>query len=373
MLIKDFGVEIWMNEHENHCSYNIAETCVASLTVEELLTMSGHRNDLMDTLLPIKLTYGPIAGSLQLRNNVAGLFDKAGAEDVLITHGAIGANALIYQSLIGRGDHVVSVLPTYQQHYSIPESIGATVDIAWLRAENDFNLDMEELRGLVTLETKLISLTNPNNPTGALIDAAGLQAIADIAREVGAYVLCDEVYRGVVIDSDEMSTSIVDLYERGISTGSMSKAFSLAGLRLGWVVAPPEVISAVSIHRDYNTISVGQIDDLLATFALDCKDAILSRSRSIVRTNAKILADWVQSEPRMTYVPPKAGTVTLLKYDHDDCSLDVAKSILAGSGALFTPGSALSMEGYLRIGFANNADVLTNGLEAVSSYIKRAW
>lgn len=373
MLIKDFGVEIWMNAYENHCTYNIAETCVASLTVDELLTLSGHRDDFLEQLLPTRLTYGAIEGSDRLRDNVAGLFQGVDREGVIITHGAIGANALVYQSLVSAGDHVVSVLPTYQQHYAIPESIGATVDVAWLREDNDFHLDLDELRALVRPETTLIAINNPNNPTGALMDEQTLRAVAEVAGAVGAYVLCDEVYRGVVIGSDEMGASIVDLYDRGISTGSMSKAFSLAGLRLGWVVGPREVIHAVSVHRDYNTISVGVVDDLLATYALDCKDAILARSRGIVRTNAAILQDWVASEPHITYVRPEAGTVALLRYDVDKPSEEVAKEILAGSGALLTPGSALSMEGYLRIGFANNAEVLTSGLEAMSAYLRRAW
>lgn len=373
MKIKNFGVEIWMNANENHCRYNIAETCVASLTVEQLLDMSGRKHDLLDELLPMKLTYGPIEGSDRLRDNVAGLFADQSRDNVIITHGAIGANALAYQTLVEPGDTVVSILPTYQQHYSIPESLGADVKILWLREENDFLPDLDELASLVTPGTKLIAVNNPNNPTGALLDEQMLRGIATIADKVGAYVLCDEVYRGVAIDSDEIGLSILDVYPLGISTGSMSKAFSLAGLRLGWIVGPAELMHAVSIHRDYNTISVGMVNDLLAAIALDNKDAILARSRSIVRANLAVLDEWVQAEPRIGYVRPMAGTTALLKYDVDRPSEELAKEILATTGALLTPGSALSMEGYLRIGYANDTDVLRAGLDRVSAYIRENW
>lgn len=373
MRIEDFGVEKWMNAHENDCTYNIAETCVASLTVQELLEIGGRRADLLDDLLPLRLTYGAIEGSDRLRESVAALYEKQASANVLTTHGAIGANALVYQTLVSSGDHVVSVLPTYQQHYSIPESIGAEVDVLWLREENEFLPDLVELEALVTPRTRLIALTNPNNPTGALMDESALRAVAAIAERVGAYVLCDEVYRGVVIDSVELTPSMADLYERGVSTGSMSKVFSLAGLRLGWIVGPVDVLAAVSVHRDYNTISVGMVDDLLASYALDSKDAILARSRDIIRTNAAVLDEWVRGQPRITYVPPRAGTVALLKYDIDRPSEQVAKELLGATGALFTPGSALSMEGYLRVGFANTTEVLRAGLARVGEHIAAQW
>jgi len=292
---------------------------------------------------------------------------------VIITHGAIGANALVYQAVVGSGDRVVSVLPTYQQHYSIPESLGAHVDVLWLREENGFLPDLDELAELVVPGTRLIAVNNPNNPTGALLDESTLRAIAAMADKVGAYVLCDEVYRGVAIEGDDLGPSIVDVYARGISTGGMSKAFSLAGLRLGWITGPVDLIGAVAIHRDYNTISVGVIDDLLATIALDHKDAILARSREIVRRNFTVLDAWVDSEPRISYLPPRAGTTALLKYDLERPSHELATEILARTGALLTPGSAMSMEGYLRIGYAGDTDVLRAGLERISAYIAETW
>jgi aspartate/methionine/tyrosine aminotransferase len=272
---------------------------------------------------------------------------------------------------VSRGDRVVSVIPTYQQHYSIPESIGAEVLPLRLRSENQFLPDLDELRALTKNGVKLIAINNPNNPTGALMDKALLEQIAAIARAADAWLLCDEVYRGTDQEGDGTTISIADIYEKGISTASTSKAFSLAGLRLGWIAAPRAVIDAVMIHRDYNTISVGMVDDHLATIALEHADAILARSRSITRRNLQILSDWVAQEPKLSWIKPKSGTTALVKYDLDMTSRDFCMALLQETGVMFTPGSALEMEGHFRVGYANSTDVLRQGLPRVSAFLAR--
>jgi len=182
-------------------------------------------------------------------------------------------------------------------------------------------------------------------------------------------VISDEVYRGVNQDDDELTPSIVDLYDRGIAVGSMSKAFALAGLRLGWIVAPSEVLRAVMIHRDYNTISVGVLDDHFAAIALEHRDALLERNRAIVRTNLAILDAWVAHEPLISYVRPKGGTVALLNYDLDMSSVEFCKRLIEETGVLLMPGSALGMEGSVRIGFGNGTEVLKAGLAATSTFL----
>ncbi|MER7152551.1 aminotransferase [Streptomyces lydicus] len=369
MKIHEFAVEQWMNEHEETCRYNLAETCVRSLTTGELLDLSGRRAEVLAELDATPLTYGPIPGSPRLRALVADLYSTQGADNVLITHGAIGANALVHSTLVEPGDHVVAVVPTYQQHYSIPASLGARVDHLQLREENGWLPDLDELDRLVTTDTKLIAVNNPNNPTGALIDEAGLARIAKIADRVGAWVLCDEVYRGVDQTGDGFTTSIADLYERGISTGSMSKPFSLAGLRLGWIVGPTGLLQAVATHRDYTTISVGRVDDLLACVALENKDAILARSHQITRTNLAVLDAWVNSRDDISYVKPASGTTALLRYDAPIGSYEFCTRLLRQTGVLFTPGAAFDIEHTLRIGFADDTQTLRTGLRLTGQFL----
>ncbi|MFG2967965.1 aminotransferase [Streptomyces sp. NPDC048288] len=369
MKIREFEVERWMNDYEETCRYNLAETCVRSLTAGELLDLSGRRDEVLAELAATPLTYGPIPGSPRLRGLVAGLYATQGPDNVLITHGAIGANALVHTTLVEPGDHVVAVVPTYQQHYSIPESYGARVDQLPLREEHGWLPDLDALDRLVTADTKLIAVNNPNNPTGALIDEAGLKRIAEIARRAGAWVLCDEVYRGVDQTGDGFTASIADLYERGISTGSMSKPYSLAGLRLGWIVGPAGLLADVSTHRDYTTVSVGRVDDLLACVALENKDAILARAHRITRTNLAILDEWLGGRHDIGYVRPSSGTTALLRYRAPIGSYEFCTRLLERTGVIFTPGAAFGIEHTVRIGFADDTETLRTGLGLVGQFL----
>ena len=370
MFIEPFKVEIWMNEWETRCTYNLAETCVASITIEELLALSGRNEGDLSELLSMKLTYGDIEGSDRLRTAISRLYANTSITDITITHGTIAANMLVHKGLVERGDHVVSIIPTYQQHYSIPRSIEADVTTLSLEASGGFLPNLDRLRSLVTPETKLIAFTNPNNPTGALIERPMLEAIADIADSVGAYLLCDEVYRGTGQVGDGMVPSIVDIYDKGISTAGMSKVFSLAGLRVGWVVAPKELTEKIMIHRDYDTISVGMINDHFAAMALENADKVLARSQAITRENLAILDSWIKNQPRVDWVKPRAGTTAMLKLDIPMSSREFCIGLLEKTGVMLTPGDAFDMEGYVRIGYANEREILEAGLSEMSAYLK---
>ena len=370
MFIEPFKVEIWMNEWETRCTYNLAETCVASITIEELLALSGRNEGDLSELLTMKLTYGDIEGSDRLRTAISRLYANTSITDITITHGTIAANMLVHKGLVERGDHVVSIIPTYQQHYSIPRSIEADVTTLSLEASDSFLPNLDRLRSLVTPETKLIAFTNPNNPTGALIERPMLEAIADIADSVGAYLLCDEVYRGTGQVGDGMVPSIVDIYDKGISTAGMSKVFSLAGLRVGWVVAPKELTEKIMIHRDYDTISVGMINDHFAAMALENADKVLARSQAITRENLAILDSWIKNQPRVDWVKPRAGTTAMLKLDIPMSSREFCIDLLEKTGVMLTPGDAFDMEGYVRIGYANEREILEAGLSEMSAYLK---
>ncbi len=369
MRIRDFGVEIWMNRWEARCRYNLAETCVESLTVDALLGLAGiDPGALMEQLLPMRLTYGAIEGTDRLRAAIAALYETVTPGDVLVAHGAIGANHLVYEALVEPGDVVVSIVPTYQQHTSIPESLGAEVRLLRLREERGWLPDLDELRSLAA-GADVIAVVNPNNPTGALLDEAALRDIVAIARHEGAWIVADEVYRGIDQEGTGTSASLVDLYERTVGIGSMSKAFSLAGLRLGWVTAPREVLDGVSRHRDYSVISVGMVDDLLASIALEARDALLERNRAIVRENLATLDAWVAGEPRISYVKPRSGTTALLRYESGLPSQSLCERLLEAEGVLFVPGSVMDMEGYLRVGYANSHVVLGEGLARTSAFL----
>jgi aspartate/methionine/tyrosine aminotransferase len=369
--IEPFFVEQWMNAHETTATWNIAETCVHSLSLEELLQMSGDAEGVLDSLRGTWLGYGDIAGSPRLRAAIAALYgERIGPENVLTANGAIGANFLALYALVEPGSSVVSVRPTYQQLYSVPESLGAEVHGVRLREADGYLPSVEAVRSACDARTGLIVLNNPNNPTGALIGEPLLREIAEVAREYDAWLFCDEVYRRLEHEPGTTAPSVADLYEKGVSSGSMSKSYSLAGLRTGWVAGPAEVIERCLDVRDYTTISAGVLDDALAAVALEHLDAVLGRSLGIVRENVELLDAWVASEPGLRYVRPAAGTTALIRYEHDVPSVEFCQQLFDLDGAFVMPGVAFGEEHSFRLGYACARDVLSGGLAAVSSYLR---
>ena len=308
MKIEPFKVEEWMNAYETGARYNIAETCVDSVSLDELFELTGEdKEKFWNEFSSQRLTYGYIEGNPSSKEGICSLYHTLKPDEIVPTHGAAGANHHVFYSLIKPGDRVISIMPTYQQLYSIPESYGADVKMMHLKAENGYLPDLEELKKLAVPGTKMICINNPNNPTGALMSRELLIQIVEIARSVDAYVLCDEVYRHLT-HKDEWCESIVDLYEKGISVSSMSKVFSLAGLRLGWIAThDQDVIKTCLSHRDYNLVSCGMFDEQLAGIALKHSDKLLVRNRSIVRTNLEILDRWIGAEPHVSYQKPSGG------------------------------------------------------------------
>jgi aspartate/methionine/tyrosine aminotransferase len=369
--IEPFFVEQWMNAHETTATWNIAETCVDSLTLDGLLELSGDADGVLRRLRDTRLGYGDITGSPALRAAIAALYGaRIGRENVLTANGAIGANFLALYALVEPGTSVVSVVPTYQQLYSVPESLGAQVRCLRLRAEDGYLPDVEELRRLADESTRLIVLNNPNNPTGALIDEPLLREIVEVARDRDAWLFCDEVYRRLEHEPGSTAPSVADLYEKGVSSGSMSKSYSLAGLRTGWVAGPEEIVERCLDVRDYTTISAGVLDDVLATVALEHLDAVLARSLEIVRGNLALVDEWIAREPRLHHVRPRAGTTTLVRYEYDVLSVDFCQGLFDLNGVFVMPGIAFGEEHSFRLGYACARAVLAGGLAAVTAFLR---
>src|SRR5574344_1821475 len=286
MKIEQFKVEEWFNLYEKDAKYDLADTCVESLSINELLKIANIKD--LSEIFDRKLNYGDIHGSTRLKNAVKSLYEKQTIENITITHGTIGANQLVMLSLVEPNDKIVSIIPTYQQHYSIPKSFGGKVELLYLKEKNNWLPDLNEFEKLVKTDTKLICMNNPNNPTGAVIPDEMLEEIVKIAQKCNAYILCDEVYRGLNHNGNPFSKSIFDLYEKGISTGSMSKTFSLPGLRLGWIIGNKEIIKEINVQRNYYVICVGKINDYLSCLAIENKDKIIKNNLEIDRKSTRL-------------------------------------------------------------------------------------
>lgn len=370
MKIDKFKVEEWFNLYEKDAMYDLADTCVESLSINELFEIVGDKEEHLKEIFNRKLNYGDIHGSSRLKKAISTLYANQNSENITITHGTIGANQLVILSIIERGDKVVSIVPTYQQHYSIPKSIGADVKLFFLKEEDNWLPDLDELEKVVGNNTKLICINNPNNPTGAVLPVEVIEQIVEIAKKSGAYILADEVYRGLE-HNGKISISFADIYDKGISTGSVSKVFSLAGLRLGWVCANPEIIKEINHQREYNTISIGIIDDYFASLAIENKEKIIKRNLEKILTGKRILADWVEGNNKIHLVEPNGGTTAFIKYDLPIKSTELCAKLQQETGVMLLPGETMELDGYLRVGYGNNFDNLKKALEIFSGWLNR--
>ncbi|KAH8671593.1 putative aminotransferase [Xylariales sp. PMI_506] len=390
--INEFAVEQWMDDHENDAKHNLAETCCASVSIDDLVALSGQGASANIIDSSQKLTYGAIPGSTSLRSRIADLYSRGAVEplsheNVLVTNGAIQANFLALFTCVGAGDHVICHYPTYQQLYSLPASFGAEVSLWKAKEEDEWRLSLDELKSMIKPNTKLIILNNPQNPTGAVQPRQFLQHVVDIARKHDITIHCDEVYRPLfhACETNELESppSILSFdYDKTVSTGSMSKAFSLAGIRVGWIASrSPEIIRACSSSRHYTTISVSQIDDQIATFALSqpTVDALLYRNMELARGNIAILGKFVAKHSwACQWVVPRAGTTALIKFvDKQGRCLDDAefcKRLQAKTGVMLVPasvcfGEGVDFRGYVRIGYVPEQQVLIDGLRALEQFM----
>ena len=302
-----------------------------------------------------------VAESLNRRFDTA--YDES---NIIMTVGAAGGLNVTLNVLCNPGDEVIVISPYFFEYNNYIGNARATTVVVPAAAENGFMPDIAAIAAAVTPKTKALIINNPNNPTGALMSKELLGSIVEIARGVGAYILCDEVYRHLT-QEDEWCESIVDLYEKGISVSSMSKVFSLAGLRMGWIATHDEAArKAFLSHRDYNLISCGMFDDAIASIALRHSDVMLKRNQRIVRENLAILDDWIKENPHFFYTKPKAGTTALVYYDFDIPSYEFCKRMYHETGAFVTPGDCFEQPHSMRIGYACDAQTLKDGLAALA-------
>lgn len=372
MNIERFGVEEWMDKYESDAKYNITDTCARPMTLKELFALAGEdREDFVEVLFEKEQSYGSIYGLASLKEEIAGLYETITPDDILTQHGATGGNQHVLFSLVRPGDRVVAFSPSYQQFYSTPRALGANVTVLKLRRSNGFLPDLDELRKAAARGLRLICINNPNNPTGSLIPEDMMKEIVEIARSSGTYILCDEVYAGVSIEG-AACPSIADLYEKGIATGSMSKAFSLAGLRLGWLATKSqEALRQFKRVRDYDLVSCGLFDEETAALALRHKEKILERNRAILRHNLPILEQWVEGEKHVSFVKPKAGTMALVYYDVDMPSTLFCHRMYHETGAFAVPGDCFEEPSSFRVGYGHDGEKLAKGLEAVSEFFRK--
>jgi aspartate/methionine/tyrosine aminotransferase len=355
-----FRMERWQSTFEHRVEINLSESGVHPLTTGELIELSGHDVDLDGALLG----YGQSNGSDELRHLIADQYEGATDASILVTTGGAEANFTCFWHLFEGDAKAAIVLPTYGQVPGLLESFGSRLSPVHLREEDEWQPDLAALEEALRDGASFVLITNPNNPTGAALSRASMDAIAELTEKYGAWILADEVYAGAE-SREERTPSFWGSHDRVLVTNSLSKAYGLPGLRLGWIVGPDALVQELWGRTDYTTISPATLSDLLACIALEpeTRSRIGERTRGIVRKNLGVLEQWMDAQGGLfRYRPPDAGAICYAHYDAAVNSSDFAEKLRAEQSVLVVPGDHFGMDHYLRIGFGNPEDELLEGL-----------
>lgn len=359
MHLPNFKVEQWMTDYEQLAIFNLTDTCVDALSLQDLLDFQKLDGSL-------SLDYGEISGDKSLRNEILTLYTTGTIDNITCANGCLQANELVMHTLLNPKDHVIALAPGYQQFWDVPLSLGCEVSLITLLEENNWLPSIEDFAQAIQENTKMIIINSPNNPTGTCLSEAFLKSLINLCEQHNIYLLCDEVYRDPTIQT----YSVSDHYKLGISTGSLSKMYALAGLRFGWVKANLDIIHQINVRRDYSMISTGPLIDKLAYIALSHKEEILTRSKSIIERNKKALLDWLEENPQYSIVLPECGSVAFLKYNFELPSQEFALRLLKETGIFFVTGSCFDQEYHVRLGLGRNSENFKTGLEKLSIWTK---
>ena len=361
MRFPEFAMERMQSTHEHSVRFDLSESGLEALTLEEAardLAALGRE----------RLGYSAGPGREATRALVASFHAPAAPENVLLTTGTSEANFLALATLLEPGDEVVMLMPSYLQLHGIARGLGARVREVWLREEWGWKVDLEAIRAAVNDKTKVICVCNPNNPTGQVLSTPEIFDIAAVAARHGAWIIADEVFRGAERVGGETATFFSESvhHERIIVTGGLSKAYGLPGLRVGWIVAPPERIAAALSLKDYTTIAPATLSDLLAEIALARRPQLLKRARFLLNERWPILESWAAAHAQdLHWVAPAAGAVCFFGYSFPVESAAFADRLIADWSTMLVPGIHFGAERHLRIGFGMPTATLRGGLEAL--------
>ena len=360
-------MERWQSTYEHRVRYNLSESGVHPLTVRELLELAGSDLSVDD----IRLGYGQSNGSDELRSLIAAMYPGATEASILVTVGGAEANFSCFWHLMEAAGHAAVVVPTYGQVPGLVDSFGGRVVPVPLVEADDWQPDLDALARALEDGAVFVLVTNPNNPTGAALTPDSMDRIVELTDRHGAWILADEVYQGAETGEGRTPT-FWGRHERVLVTNSLSKAYGLPGLRIGWIVGPAARIADLWGRTDYTTICPAALSDALACVALEpaTRARIRERTRRIVRQNLALVEEWMGAQKgRFRYRPPDAGAICFARYETDIGSTAFAEKLRVEKSVLVVPGDHFSLDHFVRIGFGNP----TNELRAALALIRDAF
>jgi aspartate/methionine/tyrosine aminotransferase len=368
MSIELFQMERMQSTWENLVDLDMSESGVRPLTLRELVDMGFD----LDTFLDEPLGYSQSNGTIELRQQIAALYPGAGVDHIEVTNGTSEANYLVALSQVRSGDEFAMALPNYMQMPGVARSLGATVRTFSLRQDTSWEPDWDEFDRAMSSKPRLLYLSNPNNPTGAVLSDAAMARIVHRVESAGTWLLSDEVYLGSEIDRPR-TKSFWGMSDRVIVTSGLSKAYGIPGVRIGWIVAPATLTAECWTQHDYLTIGPNKMSDRIARIAVAPanRERCYARTRAILAHNLPIVRDWIaQFEGHVTWREPQAGAIALLSYDKPVPSVEIAERIRIKQSTLVVPGSHVGLEGCLRIWLGGREEFLREGLRRIGTELR---
>lgn len=363
MKIPLFEMERMQSTWENLVEMDMSESGVRPVTLRELEAMGLD----LAALLDMPLGYSQSNGTVALRESLAAQYPGATPDHIEVTNGTSEANYLVALTLLRAGDTVALEVPNYMQYGGVPASLGAEVVRFPLRIESSWEPDWDAFERAVTPRTRLVYVSNPNNPTGSVLSERAMRRIVERCESTGAYLLADEVYQGAEVYC-ERTRSFWGMSDRVIVTSGLSKAYGIPGVRIGWIVGPPEVIAECWSQHDYLTIGPNKISDAVARIAVqpENREKLYARTRAILQHNLPKMREWVASfDGFLEFCEPRAGALSLVRYGSATPSYELCERVRVNQSVLIVPGSHLGLEGYIRVWLGGKPEFLAEGLRRV--------
>lgn len=369
MRIETFRMERMQCVYEKEVDFDLSESGVAPLSVSELLG-----GEPPERFLETRLAYPRSDGSAELRDRIASWYPGATSENVTVVNGGAEANHAVLWSFLEPGQNAAIELPNYMQAWGLARHWAAATafHLRHDRHAGRWALDVPGLRKAVTKRTKVVLVTNPNNPTAAVFTEEEMDEVVAAARRAGAWLVADEIYRGAEL-SGSTTPTFWGRYERTIVTSGLSKAFGLPGLRTGWVVAPKKAIAEIWRRHDYLTLTPGMLSDRLAAIAMEParREELLGRTRAILRRQLPVLEGWIAERAGVfDWIPPRAGAIAFTPYRLAISPAALAERIRREQSVLIVPGDMLGGGRALRFGFGYDVVRLREGLARVDRVVR---
>lgn len=368
-MFHPFRVEQFLSEMEHGVAYNFSESGVHPMTLGELMELTGME---MKTLTDTLLDYPQVNGFTLLRERIADLYPGADAENIMVTTGATEANTLVASTLLEEGDSAVVFRPCYEQFSGNVLNRGIDVRFVQMDPERAWKIDADAVAAAVDDTTKVIHVINPHNPTGQILDEEERRIIIEAAERSGAWVVSDEVYIGTERNSNAPTKSFWGDYDKVMVLNSMSKAYGLPGLRLGWLVGPkPEIVEAWRRH-EYASVAASMLSMKLAeaVMAEPARSALAARARRLIRVGFETLSEALKEHPGVFSVTaPEASAMSFVRFDLPVDSDVFAGRLHAEKDVLVIPGSKFAMSNHFRFSSALPDDYLKEGLRRLNELV----